>query len=177
MSSQRALVVLDLNGTLLDAKHQAYQCERTGRSWPRYDARTPKGHKYIYFRPQMQAFLSWLFQRYEVGVWTSCMKHNAWDIVQLAFPRPPLFVKTREDCIVIPNGEYSKDTIKDLTVVWSEYAGQFHAGNTILVENTAQKGRLQPQNLLLVREFAANTPETDDYLLTELAPRIQTMLK
>lgn len=98
------LVVLDLNGVLLDSTHQ----KRLGVA---EDARAR--FKYVYFRPGLKEFLDWLFALpgVDVGIWTSNKRENADAIVNLilsARQREKLaFVYSRSECVTFP--DYSSE--------------------------------------------------------------------
>jgi RNA polymerase II subunit A small phosphatase-like protein len=94
------LVVLDLNGTILDSTHHL----RKGVQ-PHAKARK----KFVYFRPYMSEFLSFLFTcpDIEVGIWTSNIAENAHAVVETAFTEEQrsklAFIMSREDCALGPN--------------------------------------------------------------------------
>ena len=94
------LVVLDLNGTILDSTHHL----RKGVS-PHAKAR----RKFVYFRPHMKEFLEFLFSnpRIDVAIWTSNIADNAKAVVETAFtPEQQTrlkFIMSREHCKLGPN--------------------------------------------------------------------------
>lgn len=96
----KMLVVLDLNGTLLDSTHR----KRVGRA--PYDDKIR--FKYVYYRQGMRPFLDWLFEQegVEVGFWTSNIAKNAEPIVKSILSegqqRKMKFVFSREHCDLGP---------------------------------------------------------------------------
>lgn len=93
------LVVLDLNGTILDSTHRA-------RRGVAVDARARA--KFVYFRPGMHEFLAWLAEQHaaglvEIAVWTSNSRDNARAVIETAFTEDQCdrlsFVMCRDDCL------------------------------------------------------------------------------
>ena len=129
-SPRRKLIILDLNGTILDSSHE-----------PRPGA-TPDGRarfKHVYFRPHMKEFIHYLFANFEaVAVWTSNIEANALALVKLAFGpeliERLLFVFHRDACILGP--DYSSQ--KPLELVWKAFP-QYDASNTLIVDDSEKK--------------------------------------
>lgn len=71
------LVILDLNGTLLDSTHRSRHTVQPP------DARARS--KSVYFRPDLRAFLAWLFGVARVAVWSSNERANVQALVELSF--------------------------------------------------------------------------------------------
>ena len=98
------LVVLDLNGTILDSTHKR-------RAGVTHDAMARS--KFVYFRPGMKQFLGELFSHpsIRVAIWTSNIASNANAILEIALTpaqRERLaFVYSREHCIVSTSGDHS----------------------------------------------------------------------
>lgn len=72
-----SLVILDLNGTLVDSTHHS----RHTSAPPDARARS----KYVYFRPGMREFLAWLFSVAHVAVWSSNERANVQALIELVF--------------------------------------------------------------------------------------------
>lgn len=167
----RGLVVLDLNGAILDAAKVLVR-DPNGRPIP-YLAKTRS--KYIYLRPGAHAFLRWLVDHFDVGIWTSCIERNAHDIVKVAVPhdlqKRLKFVYHRGHCELLPGPGYR--TIKDLRRVWKRWP-QYGPRNTWAVDDTADKYRYQPENLLTLAEYRAT--RQDDSELHKLRVRLTPLI-
>lgn len=138
MSSElekKMLVVLDLNGTLIDSRTSAvsegfydyYVCGR-----------------YVYERPFLHFFLDTLMANPRVGavgVWTSCAEYRAHALVDRIFEdheKRPLFVWARNKCLPNPHGSTPYATIKDLSDVWEAYP-DYDERNTLVVDDSPEK--------------------------------------
>ncbi len=167
----RSLIVLDLNGAILDAAKTLLR-DQTGKPLP-YLAKTRT--KYIYLRPGAIDFLEWLVKNYDVGIWTSCVEHNAYGIVRAAIPKRIRtqfkFVFHRARCELVPGPGYN--SIKDLRQVWDNFPA-YGPKNTWAIDDTASKYTRQPDNLILLKEFKANAPDAaHDRELEKLRKRLE----
>lgn len=167
----RSLIVLDLNGAILDA---AKKMARDTNNQPlRYLAKTRT--KYIYLRPGAISFLEWLLEHFDVGVWTSCIEQNARDIVNAAIPYQLRsrfkFLFHRGHCELVPGPGYK--SIKDLRKVWERFSA-YGAHNTHAIDDTESKYARQPENLVLLKEWKAG--DSEDIELPKLQKRLGHLL-
>ncbi len=151
------LVILDLNGTLLESTHHKKK---------EYEHDYKARQKYVYYRPGMWKFLKFLSNhpRVKLAVWTSCSKENAKAIIEHIFDKtgiPLEFYYSREECIKLPGPGYK--TVKDLTCVWNKFP-QWNKFNTIMIDDSAEKLQRQPNNLVHVEEFTVEKQKTDTML-------------
>ena len=158
---QKWLIVLDLNGTLVETSYRRVPSQY-------YQSRAR--HKFVYHRPFLQHFLDFLFHHPRVGavaVWTSCVRENAEAIVENLFSGRPslLFVWNREECEKIPQSE-NYGTIKNLERVWRRCPdGEYGAHNTLLVDDSEEKAQRQLENHVWVPEFHVENRLHDSGLL------------
>lgn len=69
--TDKALIVLDLNGVLVDRVHTT-----VGRFLnTEFDFRTPNGY-YVFVRPHTKRFLRFLFKHFDVAIGSSMQTHN-----------------------------------------------------------------------------------------------------
>jgi len=179
MSQQRPCIVLDLNGTILQSVnrplHFLLPGGTTGGRVP-LSARTRT--KYVYLRPHAISFLDWLTQRCRVGIWTSCVRHNAQEIVEAVVP--PFvrerfeFVLDRSACVKLPGPGFR--TIKDLRVVHERFG--WPPDRTWAVDDTDEKFSRQPDRLLRIPEYlAARDPYDEDRELLTLARTVSRIVE
>jgi len=168
----RNLIVLDLNGAILDA---AKKMARDANNQPLpYLAKTRT--KFVYLRPGAIPFLEWLLGHFDVGVWTSCIERNARDIVNSVIP-PRLrsqfkFLFHRGQCELVPGPGYK--SIKDLRQVWNRFSA-YGPENTYAIDDTESKYVRQPENLILLKEWKAD--DLHDTALVGLQERLNHFLQ
>lgn len=161
------LVVLDLNGTLLD---RITDGERLKRS--RLNPKCPPvpdlviNGKKIYYRPYLDAFLHGLFDRFSVATWTSAMPKNAQPMVGHLFPKKLKdklsFNWTREKCELLGNAR-EHQSIKDLAKIWADEKasinGKWNEKNTIIIDDSMGKGARNPFNAVHLIPFTVTEPD------------------
>lgn len=165
MESPLLLVVLDLNGTLMDSSYHALRGPRRPDCRARY--------KHVYFRPGMREFLDFLVAepRIRVAIWTSCSADNARAVSDRVFRDVPEFCYSREECDELPGFR----TIKDLQRVWDRFP-EWNEGNTVMVDDSEDKLRRQPGNLLLVPEYKVRDDDDDDDALEGVKEKLRLLL-
>ena len=163
------LVVLDVNGTLLDRLTKTDEKKRAREnpscpSSPDYVVNTNR----IYLRPYVDPFLDCLCAHFHVAFWTSATLKNARPMVEsLAGHRSGSleFIWDRRKC---DEGK-GYTTVKDLSRVWrSDFLdGKWTADNTILIDDTESKGKATPANILRIPIFSVGDHdcEADNHLL------------
>lgn len=127
--SKRPLVILDFNGTVVDS---------TQRQRPGIPADGKARFKWVYFRPGMREFFVWLFDRFDVGVWTSHSRQNADALAEVVFTEKQrerlVFVMCGDDCLWKPNYR----GCKPLRRVWDAYP-EYGRQNTVIVDDSDDK--------------------------------------
>ncbi|TGZ82059.1 HAD-like protein, partial [Ascodesmis nigricans] len=167
----RLLVVLDLNGTLM------YRIKHSTRP---------------IMRPDLPEFLTYLFNNFEVMVWTSAQTPNALRMVRAAFT-PEWIEKLRavwsRDTLGLSNADfYSRVQVyKRLERIWTgryqvdartaeeirnNVATTTHfwdQSNTILIDDSILKASAQPHNLIEVPSMVAlDEIEKEDKVLNHV---------
>lgn len=137
-----ALVVLDLNGVLMDRRRTALAAQV---------AQAIVARTHVYVRPHARDFIAWLRSRgVAVAVWTSAKADNAARLSGLVFDAaaPPEFLWDQGACGPAPT------LAKDVARVYAAYP-QFQ-GRTILVDDSGRKMRgNDPASVHIVQRFDA----------------------
>jgi alpha-tubulin suppressor-like RCC1 family protein len=137
---QKQLLVLDLNGVLIDKA-----------SWTA--------------RPYLEEFLEFVFKHFDVMVWSSGQPHTVKRMLDTFFgPYKTQLVKTwtRDNFELTPEEYNSKClTVKDLDKVWADCDGRYGAHNTILIDDSEEKAQKQPNNLVLALTFEPRQADVD----------------
>jgi hypothetical protein len=162
LSSPRTiLIVMDLNGTLLF----------------RPDRR--KSHNFVQ-RPHAGPFMEYCIDVFRVAVWSSARPQNvAIMCEQLLGPerRGRLVASWGRDRFGLSHKDYNSrvQCYKRLQSVWADPAiqashpeaatgGRWDQSNTVLVDDSAEKARTEPHNLLRIPEYGGNPVEGGDVL-------------
>lgn len=140
---QRAfLLVLDLNG-VLGARQRKTLFER---------------------RPHLERFLKFALTNFVVAVWTSCEERNGRQIVDDLFSDDRdrlLFCLYRGDCTPNPTPDRPFGTTKNLQRIFDRWPESFHAVNTVIVDDSADKCS-HPDIALCPSQFSGLSEQPDD---------------
>ena len=142
---KKKLLVLDLNGLLLDRQRKASLTRRTP------DAIMQMRQKYVYLRPHAREFFSWCLGRFEVVVWSTAQIQNVLPLVDLfAGPDPaqrPARVFAEGLCTPTrhthPENRHKKLVLKELGKLWEQLP---HHGpeSTLLLDDSPYKTAANP---------------------------------
>jgi len=166
------LLVIDLNGTLL---------HRPDRNRPRH----------FIVRPMTVLFLEYVLSKFSIMIWSSAKPENVSAMVDKLFPGPsrklPLAVWARDRFELSPRDYNRKVQVyKRLDKVWDDPAIQArHPGartgarwdqtSTIMIDDSVEKARSEPFNLLEIPEFT-NRPEEPADVLRQVAEYLEMCL-
>lgn len=121
---KKTLVVLDLNGILVLRLHQN-KIPQDLQKEVLDSSKKVRGNFHIWRRPHLDFFLEFLFQHFDVAVWTSAMTHNMNYILDVVFENLPhlrkhlIFEWGQEQCKAIPVPSMKKST-DNTTKSWEE---------------------------------------------------------
>lgn len=117
---KKKLLILDLNGVLIDRNRETKQYVK---------------------RPQVEVFLDWCFEHFEVAVWSSAKKHNAerlaLDTLGLERTKRLRFLWHQDQCTPHPTKEFVFK--KPLQKVWDIFPHHYDQTNTIIMDDTPEK--------------------------------------
>ncbi|KAI9338203.1 HAD-like domain-containing protein [Obelidium mucronatum] len=121
---RKLLIVLDLNGTLIDRLAKGPERTLANRNplCPKEPDLTLNGNK-VFLRPYLDVFLQFLFDNFHVSAWTSATPKNSVPLVDFIFEpfggaAPLDFVWDRTKCIIEPAPGKEYNSVKDLTRIW-----------------------------------------------------------
>lgn len=167
-ASRRILIIMDLNGTLLH--------------------RPSKKHPFHFVeRPHAKRFMQYCLDNFYVAIWSSARPRNVHNMVtQLLTPAQMdrCLVTWARDKFGLTLADYDSrvQCYKRLTTVWDDpviqaahpnaaVGGRWDQTNTVLVDDSVEKGRSEPHNILVLPEFAGVNfekvdvlPQVHDYL-------------
>lgn len=158
---QHLLVVIDLNGTILF---------RPSRKNP---------HKFV-ARPHALRFLQYCIDTFHVVIWSSARPENVSALTDAILP-PSLKARCiaiwGRDRFALTPYDYSRRVIcyKRLNTIWSDpviarshpeyqYGAGWDQTNTVLVDDSVEKGQSEPYNLVLIPEYEGDAREKGDIL-------------
>ncbi|EAU81625.2 phosphoprotein phosphatase [Coprinopsis cinerea okayama7 len=160
-SSQRKLLILDLNGTLV------YRSPHQRRSVYQQPHHVPRPLRSVHPRPYLSSFKEYLFhprvtEWLDTMVWSSAQPHSVDDMVGKTFgSKDGLKAVWARDTLGLTPEQYFRktQTTKDLEKPWAALGHS--ARTTFLLDDSPLKAHLQPWNHLCIREYVAEMRQTD----------------
>lgn len=153
--SQRKLLILDLDETLLFATEEPLDFEEDFRV----------GRYHVYLRPHLQRFLEFCLRNFEVAVWTSSSEEYAQEICRQIFPSLSAisFLWARERCTRSVDYEIGEQYwVKDLKKVRRK---GYNPAHIIVIDDTASKHVRNYGNLICIHEFVGDQSDEELPLL------------
>jgi len=177
---KKLLIMLDLDQTLISSElldksaaddgEQVYNIEENKVKARNFNFQNMEGLYVIFERPHLQEFLTFLFENFDVGVWTAASQDYANFIVKniVVGDHPERKLKY---FLCNYHGKKSSsiyDGSKDLKMLWELYKipGR-NDSNTIILDDYIEVYNTQKGNCVAVKEFCYfnNKSEEDDLLL------------
>ncbi|KAF4382096.1 hypothetical protein F8388_001241 [Cannabis sativa] len=149
--SQKKLLILDVNGLLVDFVSSGYRQFRP-------DITISK--KAVYKRPYCDEFIEFCFDKFNVGVWSSRMKWNMDKVIEFLFRKSRhklLFCWDQSHCSATGANtleNYNKPLVfKELRKLWEKLEpnlpwkiGEYDEANTLLLDDSPYKALRNPAN-------------------------------
>lgn len=141
-SSNRKLLILDANGILINRRY-----EKNLKVEPPPGAYR-EGNFFVWCRPGLNEFLDYIFQNYDVAVWSSAMKHNLEPVAKQIFGKyydKLVFIWDQSRCQTLQEAKKKKDDkplfLKNLSDVWQckDFKGRYTAKNTLIIDDSDEK--------------------------------------
>ena len=163
-------VVLDLDQTLISAEDWGKkELKNNKETAKKFDFHDMDGHYIVFERPNLQTFLDYLFDNFNVSVWTAASKDYALFIVDKIIQSKP---NRHLDWIFFSYhcnlSRKKKGGTKDLSMLWDEYnLPGFSKNNTVILDDYDEVHETQPNNCIIAEpfEFTNAGSENDNYLI------------
>ena len=155
MKPKRINVVLDLDNTLICARHKKMKKK------PDFEMTVGHEHFYVYKRPGLDRFLMDLFEHAKsVSVWTSATKEYCNQIVKNIFTNEEKkklkFVWSRNKTVNRNGGMF----LKDMSKVFRKHK-TCKPHNTLLLDDNRDHLLVSPENVLPIRAWVSNPSDCE----------------
>lgn len=152
-------IVLDLDNTLISAEPATeFPYEKEGMidkclKFPFYNM---DDYYIVFERPHLQEFLDFIFENYNVSIWTAATQSYALYIIQhiiLSKPERKLdFIFFSYHCSI--SKKKRKDCTKDLSLLYRIFKLKgFSKKNTLIIDDLDEIYNRQPENCIHIKEF------------------------
>jgi len=155
-SSQKKNVLLDLDNTIICAVEKQYYDAEKFKSLDENLYFKDFGKYYrIYERQGLQSFLNFLFENFNVSVFTAASKDYALFIVNnfILRNRPDNKIQWMFHSYHTTISEAKYHSYKDLRLLWETIPETFTPDNTVIIDDLKQVKKANKQNCINVKAF------------------------
>jgi TFIIF-interacting CTD phosphatase-like protein len=173
-------VMLDLDNTLI------YSITQDKLPKKKNHLHTMKYHKmdddyYVFERPGLQSFLNWLFENFNVSIWSAASPEYVKFIVKNIVEkngRNLEYVLNSDNCEESQH-IYGDKHIKNLKMLWDHYdIDGYDPYNTLIIDDLKMVCKIQPHNSIQIKSFNTRYKEClKDKDLTEVRKKLNRTLK
>jgi len=193
-SQKKPNIILDIDQTLIDAVYfgkenidkdeddEYYDFLKNKEKALKFDYENFDDYYVIFFRPHLQTFLDYIFENFNVSIWTAASKDYALFIIENIIcrndPKRKLdYTFFSYHCSL--SKKFKKGT-KDLSMMWDFYKDpNFSESNTFILDDYDEVYNTQPNNCIFVDppfHFKTKGSEKDNFLLN-LIPKLKKIKK
>ena len=176
-------IILDLDNTLLSAVplEDFSWDKKTKEKALKFDIHNMEHYYIIFERPYLQGFLDFLFQNFNVSVWSAASKYYVTfivdEIIKKNHPERKLdYIFFSYHC------NWSKTKmkgLKKLDMIWDIFKIKgFNKDNTFIIDDLPEVNKIQPCNCIAIKEFEFDIENSEkDTELINIKERLQKLLK
>jgi TFIIF-interacting CTD phosphatase-like protein len=181
--TNRRNVVLDLDNTLISAEAMSdfpFEQEGIRDKAIKFSIHDMDGYYIIFERPDVQEFLDYLFENFDVSIWTAASKDYALFIIKniiLTKPNRKLkYILFSYHCDI--SKKFYKKKSKKLDLMWDFFSlDGFLSDNTIIIDDLKEVHDTQPNNCIHIKawEILDNDSDKDNELMTTVKDRLEEL--
>lgn len=178
--SKKGYFVLDLDQTLISAEPtEEYDFSKNKSKAKKFVFHDMDGYYVVFERPGVQPFLTYLFENFNVSVWTAASKDYALFVIDKVVlagnkNRKIDFIFFSYHCDI---SEHMKKGTKDLSLLWDTFKlSGYSKENTVILDDYDEVQNTQPGNCIAAVpfEFSRDGSESDDFL-DNLLPQVRLL--
>lgn len=175
-------ILLDLDQTLISAEPaEEYDFEKNKAKAKKFVFHDMDGYYVVFERPGLQNFLTYLFDYFDVSVWTAASKDYALFIVDKIIlagnkNRHLNYIFYSYHCDL---SNRDKKSSKNLAMLWDIYGlKDFSAENTLILDDYDEVYNSQPKNCIVAKPFEFNDKNsTKDNFLDKLTKEVRLIVE
>jgi TFIIF-interacting CTD phosphatase-like protein len=178
----RPHILLDLDQTLISAEPaEEYDFEKNKTKAKKFVFHDMDGYYVVFERPGLQNFLTYLFDHFDVSVWTAASKDYALFIVDKIIlagnkNRHLNYIFYSYHCDL---SNRDKKSSKNLAMLWDIYGlKDFSAENTLILDDYDEVYNSQPKNCIVAKPFEFNDKNSaKDNFLDKLTKEVRMIVE
>jgi TFIIF-interacting CTD phosphatase-like protein len=178
----RINILLDLDNTLISSISKEEEKPILRPRMKQFRWENMEGVYKVFERPQLQEFLDFLFENFNVSIWTAASKSYALFIIDEFIlknhPERQLhYIFFSYHC---KKSRRLHDTQKALSILKKDFKLlNFDMNNTYIIDDHPEVYLAQPENCISVKafEFTDRMSYKDNELITKIKPRLEALLQ
>jgi TFIIF-interacting CTD phosphatase-like protein len=176
-------IVLDLDNTLIYSEHYSEfkkNFTKISTKITRFNFRNMSKDYIVFERPGLQTFLDFLFDNFNVSVWSAASKQYVLDIVNMNILNKPgrsldwIFFSTHCDMSLLMTQKH-----KDLTLMYNNPSlNNYSKNNTFIIDDHCKVLEANGNNCIQIEPFNINDENSvNDTYLTEIKSKLENIIK
>lgn len=173
-------IILDLDQTLISAEPtEEYDFAKNKQKAKKFLFHDMDGYYLVFERPGLQNFLTYLFDNFNVSVWTAASKDYALFIIEKIIiagnkNRKLDYIFYSYHCDI---SEKIKKGTKDLNLFWDNFKMiGYDKDNTVIIDDYDEVCNTQPKNCIAAPAFEFNKEGSEnDKFLEELVNKLRNL--
>lgn len=173
--------ILDLDETLISAEAtEEYDFVKHEKKAKKFKFETMEDYYIIFQRPHLQEFLDFIFENFNVSIWTAASKDYALFIIDkiiLSKPNRKIdYIFFSYHCTL--SRKIKKGKSKDLSLMWDFFQIKgYSKENTVIFDDYDEVYNTQKENCIIAQPFKfAETNSEKDKFLKKIIPKIKKHL-
>jgi len=180
--AKKVNILLDLDQTLISAEPlEEYDMKKNMKKSEKFTSYDMEGYYIVFERPKLQTFLTYLFDNFNVSIWTAATKDYALFVIdKIITSNHP---ERKIDYLFFSyHCDVSKDVkshSKDLSMLWDVYKIKgYTKGNTVILDDYDEVHKSQPDNCIIAEPFEYNAINSEkDKFLDDLTIHLRSLTK
>ena len=173
--------ILDLDETLISSEAtEEYDFVKYEKKSKKFNFETMEDFYIIFQRPHLQEFLDFIFENFNVCIWTAASKDYALFIINKIILYKPTrkidYIFFSYHCTL--SRKIKKGKSKDLSIMWDFFKIKgYNKDNTVIFDDYDEVYNTQKENCIIVKpfKFTENKSEKDKFL-KKIIPKIKKHL-
>ena len=181
--SKKFNILLDLDQTLISAEAlEEYDAVKNKAKSEKFKSETMDEYYIVFERPGLQEFLTYLFDNFNVSIWTAASKDYALFIIDKFILNPTKLGRKLDWIFFSYHCDISKKIKKGskmLDMMWNEYKiDGYNKDNTIILDDYDEVYKIQPNNCIIAFAFEFTDDDSDkDRFMYDLKEAMKEAMK
>ena len=180
--TEKPNIILDLDQTLISAEpYDKYDFDKNRDRAKMFDFTNMEGYYIVFHRPHLQDFLDFVFENFNVSIWTAATKDYALYIIKNIILKD--HIERKIDWVFFSyhcgiSGEMEGGT-KNLKTLWNVFnLKNYNTRNTIIIDDYEEVYETQKHNCVFAKPFKFIEKDSyQDDFLKRLMPLLEDMKK